>query len=84
MSWPSGLRRSSATERLLRDCTCHQTEVPSLSSRHLRSGSPAPGGSILITSAPKSPSVLAAEGAGDQLAQLEDANALELGDAGAC
>jgi hypothetical protein len=24
-----GVRRSSATERLLRDCTCHHTEVPS-------------------------------------------------------
>ena len=24
----------------MRDCTCHQTEVPSFSSRHLRSGSP--------------------------------------------
>ncbi len=58
--------RSSATERLLRDCTCHHTEVPSLSNRHWRSGSPplpgSPGGSTLITSAPKSASVLAANG----------------------
>src|SRR6187402_820320 len=62
MSWPSLLRRSSAIERLLRDCTCHQTEVPSLTRRQLRSGSPVPGASILITSAPKSPSVLPANG----------------------
>jgi hypothetical protein len=71
-SWPSGVRRSSASERLLRDCTCHHTEVPSFSRRHLRKGSPVPGGSILTTSAPKSASVLAAKGAGDQLAQFQD------------
>ena len=62
MSWPSALRRSSAIERLLRLCTCHHTEVPSFTRRQLRSGSPAPGASILMTSAPKSPSVLPAKG----------------------
>src|SRR6218665_353736 len=63
MSWPSLWRKSSAIERLLRDCTCHQTEVPPSSSmRQLRSGSPAPGGSILITSAPKSPRVSPTKG----------------------
>ena len=62
MAWASGRFKSRATERLLRDCTCHQTEVPSFKSRHLRSGSPAPGVSILMTSAPKSPNVLAANG----------------------
>ena len=61
-SWPSGWRRSSVTLFLLRDCTCHHTLVPSLSKRHLRSGSPSPGGSILMTSAPKSPSVLPQNG----------------------
>src|ERR1700722_8369242 len=62
ISWAAGSRRSSVTERLLRDCTCHQTDVPSLSKRHLRKGSPDLGGSILITSAPKSASVLAQNG----------------------
>lgn len=36
--------------------------LPSFSKRHLRSGSPAPGGSSLTTSAPQSASVLAAKG----------------------
>jgi hypothetical protein len=62
MSCASGVRKSRARLRLFRDCTCHQTEVPSLSIRQTRSGSPAPGGSILITSAPKSARVLAANG----------------------
>jgi len=62
MAWACGFFKSSATERLLRACTCHQTEVPSFSKRHLRSGSPAPGASILMMSAPKSASVLAANG----------------------
>src|SRR6185437_5511636 len=61
-SWPSRSRRSAHTDRLLRDCTSHHTEVPSRSSLHLRSGSPTPGGSTLITSAPKSASVLPANG----------------------
>jgi len=54
--------KSRATERLLRDWICHHTDVPSLSKRHLRKGSPELGGSILITSAPKSAKVLAAKG----------------------
>ena len=61
-AWPSGKRRSSATLRLLRDCTSHHTLVPSRNSRHWRSGSPPCTGSILITSAPKSASVLPANG----------------------
>src|SRR5262245_15998145 len=61
-SCPSALRRSTAIERLFRDCTCHHTEVPSLISRQLRSGSPLPGGSILMTSAPKSPRILPQKG----------------------
>src|SRR5450631_2973520 len=54
--------RSSVTLRLLRDCTCHHTLVPSWSKRHWRNGSPVPGGSILMTSAPKSAKVFAANG----------------------
>src|SRR5688572_13215832 len=62
ISWPSGLRRLQVTDFLLRDCTCHQSEVPLRILRHLRSGSPSPGGSILITSAPKSARVLPQNG----------------------
>src|SRR3954469_7416739 len=62
ISWPCGSRRSQVTDFLLRDCTCHQSEVPFRMRRHVRSASPSPGGSILITSAPKSPSVLAQNG----------------------
>ena len=62
ISCASGSLRLSASERLLRDCICHQTEVPSLMSRQLRSGSPPSGLSILTTSAPKSARVLAAKG----------------------
>ena len=40
----------------------HHSEVPSCSRRHVRSGSPAPGGSTLITSAPNSASSRAANG----------------------
>jgi hypothetical protein len=29
IAWPSGWRRSSVTDFLLRDCTCHQSDVPS-------------------------------------------------------
>src|SRR4051812_36817040 len=54
--------KSSAMLRLLRDCTCHHTEVPSLIIRQWRNGSPPAGGSTLITSAPKSPNVFAANG----------------------
>src|SRR5438094_301729 len=62
ISWPSGRRRSQVTDFLLRDCTCHQSDVPFRRRRHLRSASPSPGGSSLITSAPKSPSVFAQNG----------------------
>src|SRR3569623_317481 len=62
ISYASGCFRSSASERLLRDCTCHHTVVPSLIRRQCRSGSPPAGGSTLITSAPKSASVFAANG----------------------
>ena len=62
MACACGWRKSNARDCLLRDWTCHHTEVPSLSRRHLRNGSPLPGGSILMTSAPKSARVLAAKG----------------------
>ena len=57
-----GAFQIQTTERLLRASTCHLTEVLSFRKHHWRSGSPAPGGSILITSAPDSASVLAANG----------------------
>src|SRR5688500_874136 len=67
ISCPSARRRSQLTERLLRDCTCHHSDTPFLMRRHLRSGSPSPGGSILITSAPKSASVFAQNGPATRL-----------------
>ena len=62
MSCASACRKSRDSDFLLRDCTCHQTDVPSFSKRHLRKASPTLGGSILMTSAPKSANVLAANG----------------------
>ena len=51
---PSSDLRSSATDFLFLPIERHHGEVPSASiSRHDRMGSPDPGGSILITSAPK-------------------------------
>src|SRR5690606_2925218 len=52
ISWPSSDLRSSVTDFLLRLWEYHHNEVPSCSLRHLRKGSPVPGGSILMTSAP--------------------------------
>jgi hypothetical protein len=75
MSCAAGSFRSSATERLLRDCTCHQTEVPSLSSRHLRSGSPAPGGFDLDHVGAEIRQRLGRERPGDQLPKFEDLEA---------
>src|SRR6266850_4080678 len=49
-------------QRLLRAWAAHQSEVPPCSLRQLRSGSPAPGGSTLITSAPNSARMRAANG----------------------
>src|SRR3546814_4684559 len=49
-SCASACRRSSVIDFLLRDCTCHHTEVPSWISRHLRKGSPLTGGSTLMRS----------------------------------
>ena len=62
ISCASVCRKSKDSERLFLDCTCHHTEVPSFSKRHLRKASPTLGGSILTTSAPKSANVLAANG----------------------
>src|SRR4051795_5172551 len=54
---PSGRRRSSVTERLLRARIDHHRLWPLWRSRpQSRIASPSPGASILITSAPKSPS----------------------------
>ena len=56
-SWPSAWRRSSVMAFLLRATTGHHSDLPWAFSRpQSRIGSPWPGGSILITSAPKSPS----------------------------
>src|SRR5471032_2332503 len=60
---PSADLRSNARDFLLRDCRYHHSEVPSCSFRHLRSGSPWPRASILITSAPNSAISRAANGA---------------------
>src|SRR5882672_2540784 len=61
ISWPSGRRRSAVTDFLLRFWTYHHSDVPRWSFLHLRTGSP-PGGSILITSAPKSAKNFPAKG----------------------
>src|SRR2546430_9443378 len=60
-SCPSGVRRSTVTDFLLRFCTYHQREVPRCSFLHLRRGSPS-GGSILMTSAPNSEKNFPAKG----------------------
>src|SRR5690606_33588548 len=52
IAWPSSDFRSSVSDFLLRLWVYHHREVPSCNLRHLRKGSPVPGGSILITSAP--------------------------------
>src|SRR5690625_760445 len=55
ISWPSGTRKFSVTDFLLRPMTCHQSGLPASSVRpHWRMASPWPGASILTTSAPKS------------------------------
>ena len=74
MAWPRPRRRSSATDFLLRDCTCHQTEVPSLIRRQLRSGRrcPRPRSSRRRRQTRQR---LAAERPGDELAHLDHAHA---------
>src|SRR3954462_1763867 len=57
-SWPAAWRRSSVTHRLLRLTLFHTTPMPCLRWPHVRRGSPAPGGSTLMTSAPNSPSAV--------------------------
>src|SRR5262245_28374035 len=54
-SWPSGRRRSTVTQRLLRLTLFHTRPISSRRLPHVRRGSPAPGGSTLMTSAPNSP-----------------------------
>src|ERR671913_1627834 len=55
-SWPSPSRRLMVTDFLLRAMMGHHRVRPSLRWRpHTRMGSPLPGGSSFITSAPKSP-----------------------------
>src|SRR6478752_844787 len=59
---PGSVRRSTATDRLLRAIAGHQRLRPSTVTPHPRIGSPVPGGSTLITSAPRSPSSWPANG----------------------
>src|SRR4051794_1310046 len=59
---PRSVRRSTATDRLLRAMAGHQRLRPSTVTPHRRIGSPVPGGSTLITSAPRSPSSWPANG----------------------
>ena len=61
-SRPLGSRRFSVMHFLLRPIARHHSDVPSLSTRQLRSGSPVRGGSILTTSAPKYASMHPANG----------------------
>ena len=66
-----GLAQVSVTAFLLRACTVQKKWWPSSSAwPHVRSGSGAPGGSILMTSAPMSPSNRPANGR-DQRADLD-------------
>src|SRR6478609_3355401 len=60
-SWPASSRRLSVTVRLFRPTTGHQRDVPSVRP-HCRIGSPVPGASTLITSAPWSAISVAANG----------------------
>ena len=56
-SWPRGSRRLTVTDFLFRATTGHHSDIPCGFSRpHCRIGSPCPGSSTLMTSAPKSPS----------------------------
>src|SRR4051794_13082648 len=59
---PASVRRSMATDCLLRAMAGHQRLRPSTVTPHPRIGSPDPGGSTLITSAPRSPSSWPANG----------------------
>ena len=53
--WPSSWRKSRVIDFFPRAMTGHQSDMPSAFSRpHSRMGSPSIGGSILMTSAPKS------------------------------
>src|ERR1700730_16364181 len=61
-SWPSVRRRSSVTQRLLRLTLFHTRPMPSRRSPQVLIGSPAPGCSTLMTSAPNSPRAVATIG----------------------
>ena len=65
------------TDSLLRDCASHHTDVPSRSLRHLRSASPVFGGSTLMTRAPKSASVFAANGPAMSWPEFDDLDSFE-------
>src|SRR2546421_10632764 len=67
-SCPSGRRRSSVTQRLLRLTLFQTRPMPSLRSPHVRIGSPDPGCSTLMTSAPNSPSAVPTIGPANSVA----------------
>ncbi len=76
-SAPSGLRRSSVADFLLRHSCSQGRESPlSVMVPNLRRGSPTLGSSILITSAPNSASCVAQNGPGEEARHVEDADAL--------
>src|SRR3954465_3455367 len=63
ISWPRSTRRLSVMHRLLRTSTGHSRPLPSTRPRpHSRIESGLPGGSTLMTSAPRSPSSRPANG----------------------
>ena len=67
-SWPSGSESLSVTQRLLRATSAHQSETPSFCQPIERRSSPR-GCSTLITSAPKSPIIVAITGPANSVAQ---------------
>ena len=77
MARPGSVRRSIATDRLLRAMAGHQRLRPSTVTPHPRIGSPVPGGSTLIDLGAEVAEQLAGERTGDERAELEDAQAGE-------
>ena len=69
VSRPPGVDRSRVMVRLLRPSSFHHRPTPSLSGPWPREGSGLVGCSILMTSAPKSPSMVAASGPAKRVAR---------------
>lgn len=79
ISRPPGVERSSVMFRLLRPRSFHHRPTPSFDGPWPRDGSGLRGCSTLITSAPKSPSMVAASGPAEEGGQVDDAQALQRG-----